>query len=203
MTPAAIHAVYAEDLNPRDAWAEVRQWQEAPAATLTGIDGAKVERGSVRALWNNEWVVFEFKFRDRSLVSPGKADGLDHFQMGDVAEIFLGREGVESYAEVHATPAGRMTLYFMSGYRVRSEAPPSASAIQVHAGPVRGGWRAVIGVPWKLLGGNPRGGRWNALAARYDYNEGSDAPVLSSFPAQSGKPDFHARERWAKLELEP
>jgi hypothetical protein len=44
---------------------------------------------------------------------------------------------------------------------------------------------------------------WEFLAGRYDYDKPGGRPVLSSLPGQNGKPDFHARDRYARLELQP
>lgn len=169
---------------------------------MAGVNGAEAEPATLRALWNDEWVVFEFTCKDAQLVSPGNSDGIDHFVIGDVVEIFLGRVGEESYLEIHATPTARKTLYRMSGYRVRAPVSDSSlSAVKVRSEAVPGGWRSVIAIPWDLAGGFPRRGQWDVLAGRYDYGPSSRAPLLSSYPPQSGKPDFHNRERWAKLSL--
>lgn len=204
MTPVAIVALYAGSLNPHTAWMETEGWRHAPAAVLAGVNGAAVDPASVRARWNDEWIVFEFTCKDAQLVSPGHSDGIDHFVIGDAVEIFLGRAGDESYSEIHATPAGRKTLYRMSGYRAREPAPASLlSAVKVRSERAPGGWRSIICIPWDLVGGSPRRGPWNVLAGRYDYGPLLETPALSSFPPQSGKPDFHARARWARLELKP
>lgn len=166
---------------------------------MSGIDGSRVEKAAVRSRWNNDWLFFEFVCRDASIVSPGRKDGEDHFKIGDVVEVFVGRAARPDYLEVHATPAGRKTVYAFRAYRETKKAP---------AGPVvrceetGGGWRAVISIPWSALGGMPDAGSWEFLAGRYDYEAAGGRPALSSFPAQSGKPDFHDRSRFARLELQ-
>jgi hypothetical protein len=72
----------------------------------------------------------------------------------------------------------------------------------VQAGRVEGGWRAVLALPWPAVGAPPEDGDWEFLAGRYDYDKEGGRPVLSSFPAQVGKPDFHDRARYARLKLQ-
>ncbi len=196
-----IVALFASALNPQDAWDDHASWREVPPVALRGVDGAEARLSSLRARWNDEWIIFEFTCRDVQIVSPGTRDGLDHFKLGDVVEIFLGRAGAKPYAEVHATPAGRKSQYFFSDYRTKAAAPEAAGSAQVRAAASADGWRAVVSIPWSMTGGSPRSGAWEVLAGRYDYAAAGVQPVLSSFPAQRGTPDFHARARYAKLDL--
>jgi hypothetical protein len=198
--PSALSAVSAPGLELESAWRERAGWSGAPFAVLRGLDGAKVPSAQVRARWNASGIFFEFLCRDVSVVSPGAEDGLDHFRLGDVVEIFLGRCGQPAYLEAHATPAGRKTVYAFRAYR-QASAPPSG--VEVRAGAIDGGWRAVLFMPWNAVGGKPGDGPWEFLAGRYDYDKPGGRPVLSSFPGQSGKPDFHLRDRYARLELQP
>ncbi len=198
---ATMVAFFAGALTPQGAWGERAAWREAPAVELRGVDGAEVAGATVRALWNEGWIFFEFSCRDEGIVSPGTRDGLDHFKIGDVVEIFLAREGVEPYAEIHATPAGRKTVYFFSGCRELAPAPTAAQDVRVRSESTADGWRAVMSIPWALAVGNPGDDAWQVLAGRYDYAAEGGVPVLSSFPGQRGVPDFHARSRYARLEL--
>jgi len=199
--PPVLTAVPAPALDVATAWHDRGAWDGAPPAVLRavgGVDGAPAE---VRARWNAAGLFFEFFCRDAAIVAPGREDGLDHFRLGDVVEIFLGRTGAEDYAEVHATPAGRQSRYFFRGYRRLRPAPAAADGIAVRAGKVRGGWRAVMVVPWEALGVAGPADDWEFLAGRYDYAVAGGTPVLSSFPVQTDRPDFHARERYARLVL--
>lgn len=195
MPTLVLAALFASALDPARAWSDRAGWQNAPEAELVGIDGAPVAPAAVRARWNDAWLFFEFVCRDKALVSPGRKDGEDHFKLGDVAEVFVARAGRPGYLELHATPAGRKTTYAFSGYR---QAAPGPEGCEVRSGKIAGGWRAVLSIPREGLGGD---GAWEFLAGRYDYDEAGGRPALSSFPAQSGKPDFHDRARFARLEL--
>ena len=198
MPALVLAALFASALNPAKAWSDRVGWDAAAPATLAGVGGFDTAAATVRARWNEEWLFFEFLCRDEILVSPGNADGEDHFKLGDVVEVFVGREGRPSYVEAHATPAGRMAVYGFRGYR---QPAPGPVGIEVRSGKIAGGWRALLSVPWASLGGKPDTGPWEFLAGRYDYDQPGGRPVLSSFPLQTGKPDFHDRARFARLEL--
>lgn len=197
--PPLLQAEAAPGLTVDSAWGDRKAWADLPSVTLRGIGGAAAPT-ELRARWNQTAVFFEFLCRDDSVVSPGERDGLDHFKLGDVVEIFLGRTGEPAYSELHATPAGRKTAYAFSGYR-KASVPFEGG--EVRSGRIEGGWRAVLAIPWKSLKSGSGDGPWEFLAGRYDYDEPGGQPVLSSFPAQTGKPDFHARERYARLMLRP
>lgn len=198
MPALVLAAIFASALNPAKVWSDRAGWNDAAPVTLVGVGASDAAAATVRARWNNDWLFFEFLCRDDALVSPGRTDGEDHFKIGDVVEVFVGREGRPAYLEVHATPGGRKTVYGFRGYRQPASAP---EGIEVRAGKTEGGWRAVLSIPWPALGGKPEAGPWEFLAGRYDYHETGGSPVLSSFPAQTGKPDFHDRARFARLEL--
>lgn len=197
MPTLMLAALFASTLDPARAWSDRAGWERAPEVELAGVDGAAVASARVRARWNDEWLFFEFVCWDEALVSPGKKDGEDHYQLGDVVEVFVAREGKPDYLEVHATPAGRKTVYAFRGYR-RATAVPAGCVVR--AGKNEGGWRAVLSIPRAALGGGDEG--WEFLAGRYDYDKVGGRPVLSSFPAQRGRPDFHDRARFARLELQ-
>lgn len=196
----SLKALSAPGLDLDGAWIDRDGWSAAPKAILRGVNDSDTPVAEVRARWNPAAVFFEFLCRDESLVSPGDSDGLDHFKVGDVAEIFLGRRGKPFYLEVHATPAGRKTVYAFRAYRKASAVPGGS---EIRAGKIDGGWRAVLAIPWSALGEGPEDGPWEFLAGRYDYDEEGGQARLSSFPAQTGKPDFHQRGGYARLELQP
>jgi hypothetical protein len=205
MTPelpaAVLVALFAPDLGADQAWRDEAAWRAAPSVELQGVNGAAAEPAAVRALWNAEVLCFEFRCRDRVLVSPADRDGVDHFTLGDTVEVFVAPMGRKSYLEVHATPAGKQTIYAFRDYR-RAAPPVAGEGIAVRAGQTRDGWRAVMVIPWSALGGGPDKDSWEMLAGRYDYDKSGGPAVLSSWPAQTGRPDFHDRARFARLELQ-
>jgi len=196
-------ALMAAGLGPKQAWSDQAGWERAPGVTLSGVDGGAAAGAVARARWNETWLFVEFTCKDADIVSPGKSDGLDHWKLGDVVEVFLGPSHGTHYAEIHATPAGRKTLYFFRGYRQSAPRPDAADDVVVRAEKAPGGWRAMMAIPWAVVGGAAETGDWRIFAARYDYPSAQDHPVLSSFPRQMGRPDFHRRETYARLELRP
>lgn len=197
MPTLVLAALFASALDPARAWSDRAGWKAAPEAELAGVDGKETAPARMRARWNNDWLFFEFVCRDEVVVAPGSKDGEEHFKLGDVVEIFVGTAGRPGYLEVHATPEGHKSVYAFRGYRQSAQAP---GGCLVRAGKIPGGWRAVISIPRDILGSR---GPWDFLAGRYDYDEEGARPLLSSFPAQTGKADFHDRSRFALLELQP
>jgi hypothetical protein len=196
-------ALMAAGLGPKHAWSDRAAWERAPGVSLAGVNGGPAAGAVARALWNEKWLFVEFVCQDAEVVSPGKTDGLDHWKLGDVVEVFLGPAADPHYAEIHATPAGRKTLYFFRGYRESAPRPDAADDVVVKAEKIPGGWRAMMAIPWALLGGAAQAGDWRIFAARYDYPSAKERPVLSSYPAQTGRPDFHRRESYARVDLQP
>jgi len=173
-------------------------------AVLRGVNDVEAQKTSVRVRWNDDALFFLFDCADRHVVAPGRDDGVDHFRLGDTVEVFIGRRGEPAYAEIHATPAGKKSLYFFDGYRSRIAAPADADGVRVDAASTDAGWRAVITVPWRVLGAKTRGEAWDVFFGRYDYEAEGATPALSSFPAQRGpKPDFHRRADYAILKILP
>ncbi|MFM8684172.1 MAG: hypothetical protein ACKOEG_10415 [Chthoniobacterales bacterium] len=198
-----VRAAPAPDLTPASMQAS-DLWDRAPAVELRGFDGKDAQKTEVRVLWNDDWLFFSFACADGAIVSPGEKDGLDHFRLGDTAEVFVARRGDPAYAEVHATPAGRKTSYFCRDYRQPAEPPREAGKIVVAAAKTTPGWRAFIAVPRDVLAQSRGENEYDIFFARYDYESAGDKPALSAFPVQRGdKPDFHRRGDYAILRLTP
>ena len=197
MPTLVLTALFTSALDPARAWSDRAGWERAPEVKLAGVDGVAAVPARMRARWNDEWLFFEFVCRDETLVAPGKKVGEDHYRLGDVVEVFVARAGKPDYLEVHATPAGRKSVYAFRGYRQAAALPVGCA---VRAGKSEGGWRAALSIPRAALGGGDEGLEF--LAGRYDYDKLGGCPVLSSFPAQRGQPDFHDRARFARLELQ-
>lgn len=199
MSSLFLVALFASTLNPGRAWSDRSAWEALPAVALSGVGLSPAEPAELRARWNDQWLFIEFVCRDTALVAPGLADGEDHFLIGDVVEVFVAQRGKLPYVELHATPEGRQTVYAYHDYRRPADGP---DGMEVRAGRIEGGWRAVLALPWSAVGGLPGDGDWEFLAGRYDYDKVGGRPVLSSFPPQTGKPDFHDRARYALLKLQ-
>lgn len=199
--PSQVEATFARGLRPATAMSS-GDWSRARSYELRGCDGSRVQRTSVRVLWNEEWIFFAFDCVDDAIVSAGPSDGADHFRLGDTAEVFLAAHGARQYVEVHATPAGRKTIYYCRDYRQPAEPPAAAARVEVRAASEGKGWQALVAVPRSLSDRDDTDG-YDVFFARYDYASAGSKPALSSFPAQTGKPDFHRRSDYARLRLVP
>ena len=198
-----VHASPAPGLTPALMQAS-ELWDRAPAVALHGFGGTAAQKTEVRVLWNDGWLFFAFACTDRAIVSPGEKDGLDHFRLGDTAEVFVARRGDPAYAEVHATPAGRKTAYFCRDYRQPADPPRETEKIFVAASKTVHGWSAFVAVPRDVFAKSRDENEYDIFFARYDYTSPEEKPALSSFPAQRGdKPDFHRRGDYAILRLTP
>ena len=199
----ALEAARHEDFTAAAALREPLARESSPVV-LRGVNGAEAQKTTVSVRWNDAALFFLFDCEDRHIVAPGREDGMDHFRLGDTVEVFIGRRGEPGYAEFHATPAGKKSLYFFDGYRNRIAAPSAADGVRVDATATHEGWRAVISVPWSVLGERNGNEAWDVFFGRYDYEGEDAAPVLSSFPAQrGGKPDFHRRADYGILRILP
>jgi len=198
-----VHASHAPGLTP--ALMQTSDfWDRAPAVELRGFGGRAAQKTEARALWNDDWLFFSLACADGAIVSPGDKDGLDHFRLGDTAEVFVAQRGDPAYAEIHATPAGRKTAYFCRGYRQPSDPPREAEKIVVAASKTPPGWRSFIALPRGIFGKSENEKGYDVFFARYDYDSADSKPSLSSFPAQRGeKADFHRRSDYAILQLKP
>ena len=177
-------------------------WRCRAPVPLYGVGPVTAQETALRALWNEDRIFFEFVCLDATVVSPGEKDGLDHFLLGDVVEIFVGEQGSAAYLEVHATPTGRQTCYFFRGPREAIDPPEEAVEIAVEAERTPLGWRAVLSIPRGLLAANGLPAQYEILGGRYDYDAPGAPPVVSCFPPQEGKPDFHRRAAFARLLLD-
>ncbi|MEI7865113.1 MAG: hypothetical protein WCI38_07040 [Chthoniobacterales bacterium] len=206
LSSVSAPSLAAEYITPADVPKLVSRqdlWNRCAPVSLCGVGMSTVQDTALRAFWNEDRILFEFVCHDDRIVSPGEKDGLDHFLIGDVVEIFVGENGNPSYLEVHATPAGLKTAYFFRGYRQPMEASGQAGGIMATGAPTTHGWRAVISVPRSALAINGPPSQYEILAGRYDYASVGATPLLSCFPPQEGKADFHRRASFARLQLNP
>ena len=199
-------------------------WQQATAYPLsTSRDkmaaGFQIqESGSVRLAWDDKALYVAVEFEDSDIVAEGQQDQLHHYELGDVAEVFLRPVGSTWYWELYATPHGHKTEFFFPG---RGRLPlPSCFGNQNQrnmrvAATNRGSindwtdrdhsWSAEFAVPIADLTeyGNKIGpqSQWHALVARYNYSRYLDRREHSSAPTLS-ELDYHRLEDYAVLKFE-
>ena len=180
------------------------------------------ESGSVRLLHDAHFLYVGFDMVDSELVAQGTEDDLEHYQLGDVAEVFLKPSGQTWYWEFHATPRQRVSTYWFPGRR-----RPGLNAGSAHMKPpfikvathLQGtlnnekdrdkGWSVEIAIPLSKLDrfGDLKELKkgWTILCARYNYTRyrrQASGPELSSAPALP-EPNFHLVHEYAPLVFAP
>lgn len=195
-------------------------WAGAPAYSLSPVVAANGERktlrnpGTVRFAWDEKYFYVGAHFVDRDVVAEGDADGLLHFRMGDVCEVFLKPAGRPWYCELYVTPKGRQSAFLWpSGGRRLPSNFISINELKVAAtvqgtlndpGDTDEGWTAEMAVPLSLLERSGEklepGAGWIILIGRYNYSIDLDEVELSSMPALS-RPDFHFTKEYAPLTI--
>ena len=218
---AVLKAVYADTPIVIDGKLDDAVWAKAPAyaMTLSGEQhqqGKHVsEGGAVRFAWNEDFFYLGVDFTDSDVVAEGTADGQHHYQLGDLAELFLWAEDHPWYWELYVTPAGRQTTFFFPGAG-RLGLP---SGFQHHfwlqvAAQVDGtlndwrdrdrGWTAEMAVPVSELirpgGSFGPGSRWRVLVGRYNYSVHLPARELSMCPTMP-QGNFHLRPSYGRIEF--
>lgn len=175
------------------------------------------EKGSVKLLWNENYLYIGVTMEDSDVVAEGEKDQTHLFLMGDTVEVFLKPADDTYYWELYGTANNKKTSYF---YPSRARRLPSsfkykpAKNITVIAS-VDGtrndwqdrdnGWSVEIAIPAELLtqfGAKfNESSKWTILVARYNYSrylqvvENSSAPRLSDL-------GNHVFEEYAELVLE-
>jgi len=196
-------------------------WQTAVAYPLSlgkdrAADGTTIEEpGEVRFAWDDQNVYVAITYTDSDVVAEGTEDEKHHYNMGDVAELFLKPGGNSCYWEMYVTPRGNKSTLFFPG-RGRFGLPGAieySSDLQVGA-QVQGtlnnwqdtdkGWTGEMAIPVKDLVAygdtfGP-GSDWRVLVARYNYSKGLKliGPELTMTP-QLPQTFFHLTDSHGKL----
>lgn len=174
------------------------------------------EKGSVKLLWNEEYLYVGAVMDDSDVVAEGKADQTHLYQMGDLVEVFLKPENETYYWEIYGAPNRMKTAFFFPG-RGRLFVPGCAEYmmdLKVHShidGTLNNwhdkdkGWSVEIAIPLKSLtefGAKfDNSTNWTILVSRYNYSRYLPLKELSSAPRLSA-PNFHLLEDYASLVLE-
>jgi len=200
-------------------------WQTAEAYVLrvpadrgdAPVDRIPAEGGTVRFAHDERFLYIAFDLIDRDIVQENDQDQQDHFNSGDVAEVFLKPQAAEHYWEFYVTPQGRRTAYFFPGrgraglasnlkYQARIRVAAQVQGELNEWSGVDQGWTAEIAVPLDELAaaGVPLDDQhpWIMLAGRYNYGAqvSTIGAEISSYPGLS-QGRFHRYEQWAPLHL--
>lgn len=199
------------------AWLRAPAYRMALSADLEAQGRRLAEGGTVRFAWDERFFYLGVDYEDSDVVAEGTADGEHHYQLGDVAELFLWPEDYPWYWELYVTPAGRQSAFFFPSAG-RGGLP---STFRHHfsmrvAAQVNGtlndwsdrdrGWTAEMAVPVRELvrhgGSFGPGSRWRVFVGRYNYSAHLPARELSMCPPLP-QTSFHMRPHYARIEFAP
>lgn len=191
-----------------------RDWTEA---RRKHVGNTLREKGSVKLLWNREYLYVGVEMEDSDVVADGTADQTHLYTMGDTIEVFIKPQNETYYWEIYGTPNNLKTVFFYPG-RGRFFVPSSADhPVDVDvAAAVDGtlndwknrdrGWSVIIAIPVKMLEkhGKPFNTeeQWTLMVGRQNYSACLPLKEASSYPALSLR-DFHLYEEYAELILNP
>ncbi|NMA21726.1 MAG: hypothetical protein GX927_14225 [Lentisphaerae bacterium] len=229
--PAVVKAIYTSTPVQLDGHLDEAAWQTAPShwlqlgravydktplAMQASVGNVLREAGEYRLLWDDNYLYVGAIFSDSDLHAYGEEDQLPHYLLGDLAEVFIKPESDTYYWELYATPASKMTTYFIPGRGcLMGELLTSAPFDLKVAAQVQGtlnnwhdrdkSWSMEMAIPRKEIErygakfepGHP----WRIFLARYNYSRYLPSKELSSFPQQAETPSFHIIEEYGRLEL--
>jgi len=221
LPPPVVDAQYTTTPIVVDGRLDDPVWANAPTYPLNAmvLDGKRAclhEGGRARFAWDDKFFYAALQFEDSDVVAEGNTNGQEHIRLGDVGEVFLKPEGSPWYWEMHVTPRGNQTSYFMpSGGRRLPSCKQTVHRLTV-AAQVNGtlndprdrdhGWTAEMAVPLAILAehGEQFGPdtRWRVFVGRYNFSVNLDSTELSSMPEVS-QVNFHLTKEYAKLRLLP
>jgi hypothetical protein len=198
-------------------------WKTAAVYKL-GLSADKIaddlklnEGGEVRFAWDDKYLYLAASFEDSDVVAEGIEDGLHHYRMGDLCELFLKPENQNWYWELYVTPHGKKTTFFFpSKGRLGL---PSGFAYQFDlavAAQVDGTlndwsdkdrkWTAEMAVPLTELTKRGEifgvGSLWRVLIGRYNYSYYFDEGVELSTTPQLPMTSYHLTKNYGILKLE-
>jgi hypothetical protein len=195
-------------------------WQEAPAYALDLADdadgGPLEEKGEAKLAWDDEYLYVAIRYEDSDVVAEGKARNEKHFELGDLAEVFVKPAHNTLYWELYATPHSLTSTFFFPSW---ARSLPSCFEYEMDiavAGRVEGtlndwtdrdtAWTAEMAIPIGELekyGDDFDEDDWTILVARYNYGRyrTKEGPELTMTP-RLPKTDYHLHTSYARLKLE-
>lgn len=197
------------------AWAAAKVYALSPVPGADKSRGPLRETGTARLLWDEGALYVGLELRDSDIVARGDVDGLYHYRLGDVAEVFLQPTGQPWYWEFYVTPRGKQsTFYYPSRAYLGLPSTLAATNELTVAAQIQGpldrsgeesrGWTAEMAIPKALLTRQGDrfgpGGHWRLQVGRYNYSADLSALELSSLPILS-QANFHLTEEFLPLEF--
>jgi len=177
------------------------------------------EPGEIHLAWDESFFYVGIVFYDSDIVAEGDKDQLNHFQLGDLCELFLKPADKMWYWELYVTPRGNKSHYWFPGRgRLGLKSNRDCECGLKVATKCRGTlnnwkdldqyWTAEMAMPISDLTTRGEsftsGSDWRILVSRYNYSKDlteSIGPELSMVP-QLSRSAFHMFEEYAELKLE-
>lgn len=216
-----------------DGKLEESDWKKTPSYTLAHarkqfkyaapdvkefFQNGVIEPGTIRLLWDENYLYVGIEFRDQDILAEGTADQLYHYSMGDTAEIFIKPLNKTWYWEIYVTPSNRKTVFFFPSrgmLGIPSCFPKEPAIKRLKTGAVYFGtlnspwdrdskWTAEIAIPRKEIGtvGEQLAPNvpWKIFFGRYNYGRNLTQRELSSYPQQNNV-DFHSHYDYGRLKM--
>jgi hypothetical protein len=175
------------------------------------------EAGKAMVGWDSNSLYVRADFEDSDILAKGDKDGLEHYLLGDVLEVFLKPADRSWYWEIWASPRGKKTsLFWAERGKMGSEVGQDRHLSILASADINGtlndssdrdkSWACELAIPIKDLtapgAAFTPGEEWLILIARQNYSGQVDLShrELSMFPALS-KSDYHLYEQYATLRL--
>ncbi|OGV66092.1 MAG: hypothetical protein A3K19_22385 [Lentisphaerae bacterium RIFOXYB12_FULL_65_16] len=216
--PPDMTAVYAPKGVNVDGVLDDEVWRLAPAFPLAlskdrQVKNSLQEAGEVRLAWDENNLYMAVRFQDSDLVAEGEEDQLHHYQMGDLAELFLKPENETWYWELYVTPAGRKTSFWFPGrgrlgvpscfkYECGLRVAAKCDGTLNHWQDRDNAWTAEMAMPIKDITARGEtfgpGSEWRVFVGRYNYSRYLSRQELSMAPTLPWT-DYHLQEHYAVL----
>ncbi len=211
---AAVPVTVDGDLND-PAWKDAQVFPLYFSVAEIGEGKSLTEAGEARVCWDDKYFYLGVKFADSDIVAEGTEDQLHHYQMGDLAELFLKPADKTWYWEMYVTPAGRKTTLFFPGrgrlgLKSSEDNPGGLRVAALCQGTLNKwedkdtSWTGEMAVPIKDLTARGEtfgvGSSWTILISRYNYSRYLPWKELSMTP-QISKTNYHLLEDYAILNL--
>ena len=226
-----VIAKYTADPIKLDGKLDEKAWAAAPAYSLVlplksssslpesmqkNIGDNIREKGTVKLLWDDNYLYVGAELEDSDVMNEGKDDQTHLYTTGDLIEVFLKPADENYYWEIYGAPNNKKTWFFYPS-RGRLVFPACAGYLpkDLHvAAAVDGtlnnwrdrdkGWTIEMAIPIKELTAYgakfDNSANWTVFFGRYNYSAYLQKPELSGYP-QLSNVSFHIFEEYAKLRL--
>lgn len=209
-----------------EAWKRAESYPFQPSSAgpwyeeieqASGMKGHVLEPGSVRLLWNRNFLYVCITMKDSDLADQSLSDQTHIFTQADAVELFLREENHPCYWEIYGSAAGRKTCYFFAGrgllglpgnnvYEHRIEVRAVCDGTLNKGTDRDRSWTLFFKIPAENLTRHgpdwKPGAPWRILFVRHNYSVHLPSREVSVCPAFNAK-NPHLYEEYGKLILAP